>query len=150
VLFRSGGLVGSGYAPIVEWARQRPIHIDKNKAVSIALIINELVVNALKHQPQPGAEDAPVLVCIEGNEEKATVTIRNRCVATPDEFDFSRGAGVGTGLTLVKSLLPPEGANLNLRHEYGEMTATLTLFPPVIARLHSTNHRHTPDYCDYH
>lgn len=124
-------LTGTVVAPQVEWLRRYPIQVDKNKAVPIALIINELVINALKHGRKT-ASGEPVLVKVGGDEESAAVTVQNECDAIPSGFDFARGRGIGTGLTLVKSLLPSEGAKLTLSCTNGIMTAELRLSEPIV------------------
>lgn len=114
----------------VDWAR--PIKIDKDKAVPIALIVNELVTNALKHG-QGGEQQEPIHVCISTDGKSAILRIQNKCLVLPSGFDFDLGTGIGTGLTLVRSMLPREGARLSLTLDDGIMTAELRLEPPIIS-----------------
>lgn len=124
-------LTGAAFEPLVEWARTAPIQVDKDRAVPIALVINELVNNALKHG-QVNLPQHPVLVKVSADEQCAVVMVRNNCDGTGADLDYELGIGLGTGLTLVKSLLPPEGAKLTLSLENGVMTAELRLYPPII------------------
>jgi len=86
-----------------------PVRMDPDEMVPFALILLEFVSNAVKHGPR-GQE--PIDVTIIRGPEEATVEIVNPRGALPAGFDLARGLGVGTGLSLVKSLLPPEGMDI--------------------------------------
>lgn len=107
-------------------------HVKENEVVPLALIVNELIMNAIKHSP--GGGNNPVEVALENGEDCARIIVRNPSGRLPREFDFDAGAGIGTGLSLVKSLLPPDGAVLRFQNETGDgVHGELTLRPPVIA-----------------
>ncbi len=86
-----------------------PTRIVSREAVSLALVLNELVLNAVKHSPQGGP--APT-VRLSTDGVSARIVIRN-AVVSPPTFDIASGAGLDTGLRLVRSLLPEQGANLS-------------------------------------
>jgi len=105
--------------------------VKESEVVPLALILSELVMNALKHSR--GAANGPVEVALEIGAEAARVTIGNGSGRLPRSFDFDAGEGLGTGLSLVKSLLPPEGAVLRLANRAGDgVYGELTLRSPVI------------------
>ena len=52
----------------------------------------------------------------------------------PQKFDIGKRQGLGVGLTLVKDLLPRQGAELNLYGEGGLIFTELTLSAPVITQ----------------
>ncbi len=85
-----------------------PVRLAASEAVSVALVLNELVLNAVKHSPA-GSPDPSVRLC--ASRETARIEIRNAVAAAPT-FDLASGAGLGTGLQLVRSLLPEHGARL--------------------------------------
>lgn len=104
------------------------------EAVPLALIINELLTNALKHlgtiDPQ-----RPVLVTLVIGERMAFAEIRNGPAWLPPGFGFARSSAIGTGLELVAALLPPKGSKLEFRQEGDEVVALLELEAPVVATI---------------
>jgi two-component sensor histidine kinase len=121
----------------------RPTQIASGEAVSVALVLNELILNAVKHSPPDGI--APT-VSLAADGENAEVLIRNavknrRATDVAVDIDVDAGRGLGTGLRLVRSLLPDQGAKLT--HELdaaGFMLTTLKLTPPVVGMIHSKEH----------
>lgn len=101
-------------------------------AVAIALIINELITNAVKHQASDGGP-RPVRVALEVAAQSARIVVRNGPARLPRGFDFARGKGIGNGLELVASLLPSKGAELLIRQDGEDVEAGLTLSAPVLA-----------------
>jgi len=115
------------------------VRVTESEIVPLALVVNELIMNAIKHSRSTTDSD-PVEVVLESAGECARVIIRNHSGRLPAQFDFDTGAGLGTGLSLVRSLLPPAGAALRFENAAGP-TGTqveLTLRPPVITLLPSS------------
>jgi PAS domain S-box-containing protein len=104
------------------------------EAVPLALIVNELLTNALKHL---GTVDPqrPVLVTLVIGERMACAEIRNGPARLPPDFDFDRSSKTGTGLELVAALLPPQGSRLEFRQDGDEVVARLELEAPVISTI---------------
>jgi len=109
----------------------RPAQIASDEAVSVALVLNELILNAVKHSPPDGFIPT---VSLSANGNSAIVLIRNAVRHSPG-FDIATGQGFGTGLRLVRSLLPNKGAHLSYEQddEYVMLTR-LGLAAPVIAQ----------------
>jgi PAS domain S-box-containing protein len=78
--------------------------VPEDESVPLALIVNELLTNAVRHH----AGAAPIRLCLECDDDGARLTIRNpgRLQA---RVDIAQGKGLGTGLRLVRSLMPPSG-----------------------------------------
>ncbi len=106
-----------------------PILVAAEDAVSIALIVNELLMNAAKHGC---GRDRRVRVAVCRRSDGALVEIGNAGGKLPAGFDWARGAGLGTGLQLVRSLLPPRSACLEFTVRDGGVTAMFYLAPPVV------------------
>ena len=107
------------------------LEVDADEAAPVALVASELIVNAIKHADcnpdQPAAR-----VSLHGTPDGAVVEVRNAAAGLPFDFDFQRGSGVGTGLELVRALLPPEGATLDFEFDGHDVVARLDLRYPVV------------------
>lgn len=124
-----------------------PIFIENRAAVYLALIINELINNAVMHSgsradvgsdPDQGDDSrrstkAAELFC-ERQADAVVVRVSNAPAALPQGFDFQRQSGLKTGLRLVHSLLPPQGASLGFEQIGSMVVAELVLSAPVIDR----------------
>jgi PAS domain S-box-containing protein len=112
----------------------RSLKLAEPDAVPLALIINELITNAVKHGPV--AAHGVIEVHVEQRGPGGFVRVRTSGARLPDGFDFEAGTGLGTGLHLVKALLPRQGATLTISQE-GEtvVLAELALLPPVVEPL---------------
>jgi len=107
-----------------------PVRVENSEAVSIALVVNELVFNAVKHSPH----DSVPTVSLSTDGGSAQLHIRNALTAA-HAFDIDTGAGLGTGLRLVRSLLPEQGARLtHALDEEGFLLTRLDLMAPVVMK----------------
>lgn len=102
------------------------------EAVPLALVLNELITNAGKHQAAATAT-RPVRVSLDIAPDSARIVIRNGPAHLPPDFDFASRAGLGTGLELAATLLPGKGSRLDIRQDGDEVEATLTVRAPVVA-----------------
>jgi PAS domain S-box-containing protein len=110
-----------------------PWRLADDESVPVALVINELVTNAIKHQVKPeGGPPAPLRIDCACSSESLVVTVRNPG-ALQQGFDFAAGSALGTGLTLVRSLLSQEGTALSIDAAGGMVESRLTLAPPVVS-----------------
>ncbi len=107
------------------------IGLRETDAVPIALVINELLSNASKHLAAHDPE-RPVCIRLDGDEQGLCVRIRNGPAWLPPDFDFASGRGLGTGLQLLATLLPSQGARLSIRQDGDEVVAELLLHEPVV------------------
>ena len=106
----------------------RSIEIADDEEVPIALIVNELVTNAVRHRDEESATRTTVQVAI--TPESACLLIRNPG-RIPENFD-PRTSG-GTGLSLVRALMPCAGASLTMVNDGGAVETRLLLSPPVVS-----------------
>jgi len=130
-----------GDLPVQLSIRSNPatVRVTESEIVPLALVVNELIMNAIKHS-RATMNSEPVDVTIEGAGDYARIIVCNHTGKFPAQFDFDTGAGLGTGLRLVKSLLPVHGAVLRFENTEGPAGAKveLTLRPPVITLSAST------------
>lgn len=122
----------------------RPSQIASDEAVSVALVLNELILDAVKHSPPEGF--APT-VSLTANGNSADIVIRNAVGnGGAPGIDIDAGRGLGTGLRLVRSLLPETGARVTYEADQDKVMLTrLTLTAPVIA---AWNHQQQGTGCD--
>jgi two-component sensor histidine kinase len=125
------GLLGGRVDRSFERLSQRPACIAGSEAVSVAVALNELVFNALKHQAAPaGRKRARVALCETRDAAEIRISNRGRL---PKRFDFSADRGVGTGLSLVRTLLASPGASVQFSGKRSEVEVLLKLRPPLLA-----------------
>ena len=110
------------------------IRVSEQEAVPIALILNELIMNAAKHASVADGRVATRIVITVFWQEasrRAMIHIANPG-KLPDGFDFHNANGLGTGLELVRSLLPLEGSTLSFLSASGQVITVFELFSPGI------------------
>ena len=103
------------------------------EAIPIALTLNELLTNAVKHGAADGDDEA--IGCrVECEDDCVAVVIANRAVL-PAAFSLARIPGSVSGLGLVRALLPRRHATLAIEQRGSQVIATVLLRPPVVARI---------------
>ena len=102
--------------------------LPEGEAVPLALVINELATNAIKHR---GARHQALAVRIEPRSDGVTLQIENPGELAP-EFDLARISSGLTGLGLVRALLPRRGARLSIEPGAGRVITRLELAAPAI------------------
>ena len=113
--------------PRIDLGEGSPIWIHTEAAVPVALVLNELIQNAAKHGGGDGVE-----VRLEREAEHSVRILVSASGDLPTGFDFNRGQGLGTGLELVRALLPQQGARLTFEQSDDQVHASLALEPPLI------------------
>lgn len=106
-----------------------PCLIAETEAVPIALVLNELITNAIKH----GEPTKKVNITIrhEPLPEMIQLIITNSGHIPPD-LNLSYSSGISTGLQLISSLLPKKGAYLSWEQHGDEVAFKLELESPVV------------------
>jgi hypothetical protein len=108
----------------------RPAQLRERESVPIALILNELLLNATKHSPQD-AQPGKIKVTISRDGNSVEVRIFNPG-SLPPGFNFAAGIATGTGLGLVGSLMPRQGARISFRGLSDGVETVLKLSAPVV------------------
>lgn len=125
------GLVGGHVDRLFKRWSARPACVVGTEAVSVAVALNELLFNALKHQPAvAGRKRARVTYSEAADAAEIRITNRGRL---PKRFDFATGRGLGNGLGLVRTLLDTPGGSLEFRDRRGRVEGTLKLAAPLLA-----------------
>jgi two-component sensor histidine kinase len=101
------------------------------ESIPIALTLNELLTNAVKHSA--AAPEADVMCTLSCTETEVQVSIANEG-ALPAGFNLARIPGGVSGLGLVRALLPRRSASLALEQRGGQVVATVVLKAPGVMR----------------
>jgi two-component sensor histidine kinase len=101
--------------------------LPEQEAVPLALVVNELATNAIKHR----AAGSPVTVRLDAVEGGIALEISSRGTL-PEGFDFARLGPSPSGLGLVKALLPRRGARLDLAQREERVTARAEITRPAL------------------
>ena len=105
------------------------------EAIPIALTLNELLTNAIKHNGAAGeGGDAAIDGLLECHDDEVKVMISNRAIL-PKGFDLARVPNGVSGLGLVRALMPRRSATLALEQAGDRVVATVTLRPPGAVRM---------------
>lgn len=75
-------------------------------ASSLAVLVTELVQNAVEHGYPPGSEGGTVIVELISDESTLTVLVKDDGIGLPEEFDLPASAGLG--LTIAQTLASHE------------------------------------------
>jgi two-component sensor histidine kinase len=108
----------------------RPCVIAEKEAVPIALVLNELIVNAVKHG---GKAQGDVSITLRRGSEQGVVRIEITNLGQLSTSAPKRSGASHRGLPLITALMPPHGARL-VREQQGERVITLLeLEPPIVS-----------------
>ena len=110
----------------VEVAGEVPHLLPEAESIPVALTLNELLTNAIKHSQ--GSEVRCELAVLG---ESLHIAIASAATLAPD-FDLNQRRSVVSGLGLVRALLPRRSATLALVQEGSEVVARLELRPPSV------------------
>jgi two-component sensor histidine kinase len=103
--------------------------LNTDRAVSVALVVTELVTNAAKHA-YPEGEGGPIRVRLRcGDGEVTRVSVSDEGVGLPPDFEINGKARTGLGMRLVRALANQAGAQL--RFEWGARGTEFVLEIPV-------------------
>jgi PAS domain S-box-containing protein len=109
--------------------------VTEAEAVPLALVLNELILNAVKHSPK----QEPIRITLSHQPHPASIRLDiHNAGQLPVGFGLEDTTRFGTGLQLAVSLLPRAGASLTWTQQNGIVITTLNLDKPVIQLESST------------
>ena len=98
------------------------------ESIPIALTVNELFTNAVKHSPR--GDVRCLLAC---GDDAVQLQIRNQG-RLREGFSLAQFPGGVSGLGLVRALLPRRSASFDLRQDGDEVVTEVVLKPPSVTR----------------
>jgi PAS domain S-box-containing protein len=108
------------------------------ESIPIALTINELLTNAIKHSAHGAAAagETQVICSLSCAADGVRIVVSN-VARLPAEFNLARVPGGVSGLGLVRALLPRRSASLSIEQHGDRVLAITLLQPPSVVRLAS-------------
>jgi PAS domain S-box-containing protein len=106
-----------------------PHLLPEAEAIPIALTLNELFTNAIKHG---GGTDVRCALRAEGAQVVIVITNQGRLA---EGFNLAQFPGGVSGLGLIRALLPRRSASLSIEQHGDEVVTAVVLRPPSV-RLH--------------
>jgi two-component sensor histidine kinase len=103
-----------------------PYVLPEAESIPVALTVNELLTNAVKH-----GQGGDVRCRLSARGEEVRIRIAGRGTLASD-FDLSRVRGGVAGLGLVRALLPRRSASFALAQEGDDVVAEIGLRPPSV------------------
>jgi PAS domain S-box-containing protein len=115
-----------GRTIVVDLVGEPPHVLPEPESIPVALTVNELLTNALKHG-QGG--DVHCRLSAQGETVHIHITSKG---TLPPGFDLAQVRGGVSGLGLVRALLPRRSATFTLTQQADEVVAALELRPPSV------------------
>jgi len=129
----------------------RPGLLQEQEAIPLALVINEIMTNAIKHIPAAVA-NKQVIVEIKGSpEEGMDLLVFNSGAHLPKELNTSKRNLSGVGLDLILALLPKQFTSFSLMNDpmNGGVYAKLQIGAAILSRVPEAQYA-PPDYNHNH
>jgi two-component sensor histidine kinase len=109
----------------------------EEETVAVSLVVSELITNAMKHRSPDAIDSDGVRIVLQSEGSNLTIEVANiidNAEIHVFNFEESLKSG-GVGLGMVQSLMPPDGAQLEYKQEGNYVKAILSLQPPVILNM---------------
>ena len=104
------------------------------ESIPIALTLNELLTNAIKHSGPAVVGDLGDVSCVLDSSETGVRIVISNLATLPAGFNLARVPGGVSGLGLVRALLPRRSASLSIEQQAARVVATMALQPPGVTR----------------
>ncbi len=116
----------------------RGLTLNSDHTVLAAVVVYELIQNACKHRARGNGEPA-VHVTAHPIGQGALLRVTNR-ISDPDlTIDIRSGSGLGTGLSIVRTLCRKSALELSFRAEGHTITAALRIKPAALTLMHDAD-----------
>lgn len=89
--------------------------IDANQAQALALLINEIIINAVKHAHPTGLPVTITLSCDRLADGRIAIEVEDDGVGLPEDFDTAKDGGVG--FKVIRTLAASLGAALEIQSD---------------------------------
>jgi len=107
------------------------LEVLEEEAVPLALIINELVTNAVKYADTKSG-NCIIRLQLQAEHGRGELKINTPGGVLPHGFDFQSGNKCGTGLELVHALLPKKGVKIEYQQMPDRVITRVIFSEPVV------------------
>jgi two-component sensor histidine kinase len=104
-----------------------PCSIDADRAIQLALLVNELVTNAFKHAYAAGGK---VDVGVRKTEERIVLSVCDQGVGLPDGFDWQQGFNNSLGMRIINGLCKQLKAEISVETKMPGVCFSLSMPVP--------------------
>ena|GEM_PF-7044126 len=104
------------------WLLGEKVLLAESESIPIALVVNELLTNAVKHCRR---EAGRIMLQVSGDKNGLSIRVKN-------QYDSSTAVGKGAGRSLIEALCAKEGASIEWIADGTIMIAEVRLRPPII------------------
>jgi two-component system, sensor histidine kinase PdtaS len=116
----------------LEFAADPRIHVDADRAIPIALIVNELITNAAKHAFPGGPSRGGIAVRLtESTDASILLTVSDKGPGLPADFDIAKSKGLG--MRVVIALTQQLGGTITYRSGVDGTEFILSI--PIVGRI---------------
>lgn len=99
---------------VIHTEAEHGIDISADRAISAALVVNELIANAAKHAYH-GRQDGRIRIAIAGmGKDRISISVRDEGAGLPPGFDLANPKGLG--MRIVTSFVKQLGGTIEVRH----------------------------------
>jgi two-component sensor histidine kinase len=99
---------------IIHTEVQYGIEFSADRAISAALVVNELIANSAKHAYR-GKQGGKVQVRIAGvGEDNLSISVRDKGTGMPEDFDLAQPKGLG--MQIVTSFVKQLNGSIEIHH----------------------------------
>lgn len=105
-----------------------PILVEEKESVPLALVVNELILNAIKHGDR--SRGVEIALACDANSNKVSIIIRNQGKLSSTSSMVT--PNFGTGLQLATVLLPKKNASLSWEQASEVVITRIELTTPII------------------
>ncbi|MCC5811604.1 MAG: PAS domain S-box protein [Ectothiorhodospiraceae bacterium] len=114
----------------VDISVRQPLEVAADECVPVALVVNELIANAVKHAAGPRQSVTVEIRDADGDRGEIRIVNHGRL---PSSFHLPAMRSLSTGLGLAQALLPSHGVRLTVEQLSGNrVESRLTLERPVL------------------
>ncbi|HET8915764.1 MAG TPA: sensor histidine kinase [Propionibacteriaceae bacterium] len=110
----------------IKYEPDGPIPIATDRAVRVALLMTELVTNAVKHAYPAGQQGRVLVRLTHADQDTVRLSVGDKGPGLPTAFEIERDSSIG--IKIIRALITQTGATLSI-HQHHPGTEFVIDFP---------------------